>query len=199
MGFGHIFVRAESGAVLQAMDRYLDGKEFSGIGMTPEKHPTKMKEIHENDLRLFWVSPRLGEWTGIFEFRFYNNEFRERWGYTDEEMAAWLSKELGAPVYRMEVLDTSGFWLYNRYEGGGEKEGKAYQDDPSQRSADPEHPRYELNRIIEREGIQNVGLGYENIEGSMVATIENCQFWKDGIEGLQEFVHRAYQAKALTK
>src|SRR5258707_3784402 len=44
----------------------------------------RMKEMHENQMRLYWISPRLNGWTGIFEFRYYNNEDRTRWGYTDD-------------------------------------------------------------------------------------------------------------------
>ena len=191
MGFGHIYVKAEQDAVLASMDGHLQKKGFVREEMTPEKHPKKMKEMHENDMRLFWISPRLGDWTGLFEFRYYNNEMRERWGYTDAELAARLSKEVGT-AYRMEVIDTSGFWLYGRYEGGEEKEGNVYQDNPAERSPDQEHPRYLLNRIIEKEGIRNISLAYENIPGPPVAPVENCAFWKDGIEGLEGFVHRAY-------
>jgi hypothetical protein len=162
--------------------------------MTPEIHPRKMKLFHENKQRLYWISPRLGSWTGIFEFRYYNNEVRERWGYADELLALGISKELSVPVYRMEVMDTTGFWMYNRYELGEEKEYKIFEDRMFDRSPDPNHPRYELNRLIEREGIQNAGLGYENIPGSMVTEVEGCRFWTSGIEGLPDFVHRAYQA-----
>jgi len=33
------------------------------VAMTPELHPKKMKEMHENQMRLYWISPRLGGWT----------------------------------------------------------------------------------------------------------------------------------------
>ena len=194
MGFGHLYVEAEQEAVLEALEGHLTGKGFSRVEMTPEKHPTKMKGIHESDLRLFWVSPRQSGWTGIFEFRYYDNEFRERWGYVDDELARNLSIKAAVPVYRMEVMDTSGFWMYNRYEGGEEKDGKAYQDNAAERTADKNHPRYELNHIIDREGLKNISLGYENIPGPMVAPIENCGYWDD-IEGLEGFVHRAYSSK----
>lgn len=195
MGFGHLYAQAPAPAVLEAIDVFLPERGFVRFEMTPDLHPKKMKAIHETDLRLFWVSPQIGRWTGIFEFRYYNNEFRERWGYTDETLAPWLSSRLAAPVYRMEVVDTGGFWMYSRYEEGKEIEGKVFQDDPTTRSTDPGHPRYELNRILEREGIRNVGLGYENIPGTMVSPVENCRFWKDGIEGLEGFVHRAYRSR----
>jgi hypothetical protein len=111
---------------------------------------------------------------------------------TDEKLAARLSTELGAPVYRMEIVDNAGFWLWNRFEAGAEKEGGAYEDTPADRSADPAHPRYALNRIIEREGLRNVGLGYERIPGPEVRPIENVPQSSAGIEGLDRFVHRAY-------
>ena len=66
MGFGHLFVKAEQDAVLAAMDGHLQEKGFVREEMTPEKHPKKMKEMHENDMRLFWISPRVGDWTGLF-------------------------------------------------------------------------------------------------------------------------------------
>lgn len=140
--------------------------------MTPERHPRRMKEIREDRLRLFWLSSREGRWTGIFEFRFYNNEARERWGYADEHLAVALSKELGE-TWRMEVLDGAGFWMYVRYVAGEEKEGSAYEDRPNERTTDRSHPRYELNRIIEREGFADVGLGYEHIPGPAVSPIEH--------------------------
>ena len=123
-------------------------------------------------MRLYWISPRIGKWTGVFEFRFYNNEARERWGYADEMLSVALSKALG-DVWRLEVLDGAGFWMYAHYVDGDEKEGKAYQDTPLDRTTDKSHPRYELNRIIEREGFANIGLGYENIPGPQVSPIEN--------------------------
>jgi hypothetical protein len=160
--------------------------------MTPERHPTRMKEIHEGQLRLFWVSPRLNGWTGIFEFRYYSNERRDRWGYTDEGLALRMSKDAGE-TWRLEVLDGAGFWLYARYAAGAEVEGKAYQDLPGQRTTDRTHPRYELNHIIEREGFRNLGLGYEHVPGTSVAPIENVPMDATGIEGLEGFRHLAYE------
>ena len=197
MGFGHIYVKANDSEVLREMDQFLGSGNFVKIDMTPATHPKKMKEIHETDLRLFWVSPQLNSWSGIFEFRYYNNEFRERWGYTDEALSMEISKNLSCPVYRMEVIDTSGFWMYHFYENGKEVDTKVYQDDITQRSTDLSHPRYALNQIIQREGIENISLGYENIAGEEVSAIENCRYWKDGIKGEGAFTHRAYRAKAL--
>jgi len=195
MGFGYTFANAEQSSVLDSMERYLLGKGFVSMHMTRDKHPRKMKLFHENRFRLYWVSPRLTGWTGIFEFRYYNNEVRERWGYADEHLSVWLSKELAVPVYRMEVVDTSGFWMYTKYEGGAETAYKVFEDRMFDRPPDPAHPRYELNRLIEREGIRNAGLGYENIPGPMVAEIEGCRFWDPAlIVGYEGFVHRAYEA-----
>lgn len=199
MGFGHTYVKADAGAVLDALDRHLRSKGMTAAEMTAESHPRRMKLFHENHLRLFWISPQIQTWTGIFEFRYYNNEVRERWGYSDENLALAISKDLGAAVYRMEVVDTSGFWMYVRYEGGVEKEYRIYEDRPFDRPVDPSHPRYELNRLIEREGIKNAGLGYENIPGPQVAQVEGCAFWPpEKIEGYEGFVHRAYRKRDAT-
>ncbi len=195
MPFGHIYVDAEQERVLDALDRCMAAAGFRRVEMRPELHPRRMKQIPETKLRLFWVSPRLGRWTGLFEFRYYDNETSERWGMTDEKLAACLSKDLAAPVYRMEVLDNAGFWVYSRLEGGEEKEGAAYQDTPADRSADPAHARYALNRIIEREGIANIGLGYEHIPGPGVRPIENVPQSPKGIEGYDRFEHRAYASE----
>lgn len=194
MGFGHVYVQAAQEPVLASMDRFLLERNFTSFPMTPDQHPPRMKLFHENQMRLYWVSPPLGGWTGIFEFRYYSNEKRERWGYADEQLAVWLSKDLAVPVYRFEVMDTTGFWMYVRYEGGEEKDYKIHEDRMFDRPADPSHPRYELNRLIEREGIRNAGLGYENIPGPRVAPVEGCVFWPaERIEGLEGFVHRAYR------
>jgi hypothetical protein len=154
-----------------------------------------MKEIHEGQRRLYWLSPRLGGWTGIFEFRYYSNEQRDRWGYTDEALAIALSRELG-DVWRLEVLDGARFWLYARYGGGEEREGKAFHDAEPKRSADPAHPRYELNRIVEREGFRNIGLGYEHVPGGPGGPIENVPQGGEGIEGLEGFRHLAFEPAA---
>ncbi|MBI4565640.1 MAG: hypothetical protein HY716_13175 [Planctomycetes bacterium] len=193
MGFGHIYADAEQGAVLDALSRHLHGLGFEPIEMTAERHPSRMKEIDENRLRLYWIAPRLGRWTGIFEHRYYDNAARRRWGYTDEELAPALSRILDAEAYRIEVVDQAGLWIYARYTGGTERDWKVYQDTPAERSLDPDHARYELNRIIEREGFKNVGLGYENIPGPMVRPIERIPQSAEGVEGLEGFVHRAYQ------
>ncbi|MBI2899821.1 MAG: hypothetical protein HYY17_06525 [Planctomycetes bacterium] len=193
MSLGHLYVRAAQEAVIDSMDRHFAAKGFARIEMNAGRHPRAMKRFHENQLRLFWVAPRLGEWTGIFEFRYYSNEVRERWGYADEHLATALSRELGA-VYRFEVMDTAGFWMYVRYDRGEETASRVHEDRPLERSADPAHPRYELNRLIEREGIRNAGLGYENIPGPMVAPVEGCRWWPpEAVEGLEGFVHRAYE------
>ena len=95
VGFGHIYVKADPAGVAGLIGRFLAEKGFERIVMTPELHPKRMKETHENQMRLYWISPRLGDWTGLFEFRFYSNEERVRWGYTDDTLALRLSKELG--------------------------------------------------------------------------------------------------------
>ena len=192
MGFGHLYVGADRDIVAAAVKKHLDSLGMARVEMTPGRHPSRMKEIHETRTRLFWLSPRLGGWTGIFEFRYYANEMRERWGYTDEVLAEALSKELG-DVWRMEVLDGAGFWLYARYAGGKEAEGKAYQDTVVDRTPDRSHPRYELNRIIDREGFTNIGLGYENIPGPEVGPIENVSQDAEGIEGMERFLHMAFE------
>jgi hypothetical protein len=194
VGFGHIYVNAEPAAVIAEIARYVGGKGFERTEMTPDRHPKRMKEMHENQMRLYWISPRIGKWTGVFEFRFYNNEARERWGYSDEMLAVELSKALG-DVWRLEVLDGAGFWMYARYAGGHEQEGKAYQDTPADRSTDPAHPRYELNRIIEREGFANIALGYEHIPGPQVSPIEHVPQSPQGILGLDHFLHLAFIPK----
>jgi hypothetical protein len=192
MGFGHIFVRADPDAVAALIGRYLQEKGFARTAMTPDQHPKRMKEMHENQMRLYWISPRLDGWTGIFEFRYYNNEDRTRWGYTDDALALRLSKELGE-AWRLEVLDGAGFWLYAHCVNGEETESKAYQDTPADRTLDRSHPRYELNRIIEREGFRNLGLAYEHIPGPSVAKIENVAQSAQGIEGYEGFLHLAFR------
>src|SRR6185295_2583295 len=74
VGFGHIFVKAEPADVAALLGRHLGDQGFAPVVMTPDQHPTKMKQMHENQMRLYWISPRLAGWTGIFEFRYYNNE-----------------------------------------------------------------------------------------------------------------------------
>lgn len=192
MGFGHLYVNADPAAVADAVARHLAGKGFRKVDMAPDRHPTRMKEIHENQMRLYWISPRLGKWTGVFEFRFYNNEARERWGYADEHLGVALSKAAGE-VWRIEVLDGAGFWLYAHYVDGLEEEGKAYQDTPADRTLDRSHPRYELNAIVDREGFRNLGVGYEHIPGPQVAPIENVPQDAAGIEGLDGFTHLAFE------
>jgi hypothetical protein len=192
MGFGHIYVKADPDAVAALIGRYLVEKEFDRVEMTPAQHPRKMKEMHENQMRLYWISPRLAGWTGLHEFRYYNNEDRTRWGYTDDALALRLSKELGE-VWRIEVLDGAGFWLYARCVNGEETESKAYQDTAADRTLDRTHKRYELNHIIDREKFPNLGLAYEHIPGPQVAPIENVSQKADGIEGYGNFLHLAFR------
>lgn len=192
MGFGHLYVRADPGDVAALLGRYLAEKGLESMMMTPELHPKRMKEMHENQMRLYWISPRLGGWTGIFEFRYYNNEDRTRWGYTDDALALRLSKELGE-AWRLEVLDGAGFWLYAHCVNGEERESKAYQDTPADRTLDRSHPRYELNGIIEREGFHNLGLAYEHIPGASVSPIQNVAQSAQGIEGFDGFLHLAFR------
>jgi len=190
VGFAHIYVKAPPEAVEKAVEAYLSAKGFRRTAMTPDRHPTRMQQIHEGQMRLYWLSPPLNGWTGIFEFRYYSNEQRNRWGYSDEHLALALSKDVGE-VFRFEVLDGRGFWLYARYRDGAEVEGKAYED-VFDRSLDPSHPRYELNRIIDREGLRNVGLGYEHVPGPQVAPIEKVPQSSEGIEGYEGFRHLAF-------
>lgn len=192
MGFGHIYVKADPDAVAALIGRYLVEKEFDRVEMTPAQHPKKMKEMHENQMRLYWISPRLAGWTGLHEFRYYNNEDRTRWGYTDDALALRLSKELDE-VWRIEVLDGAGFWLYARCVNGEETESKAYQDTAADRTLDRTHKRYELNHIIDREKFPNLGLAYEHIPGPQVAPIENVSQKADGIEGYGNFLHLAFR------
>ena len=192
MGFGHLYIPADQAVVVAAIQRHLESKGYYKTDMTPERHPKRMKEIREDRMRLFWVSPRVRGWTAIFEYRFYANDARERWGYADEYLAVELSKEAGL-AWRLEVLDGAGFWMYARYEAGVEKEGKAYQDTAADRTLDRTHPRYELNAIIDREGFANIGLGYEHIPGLSVSPIENVSQSAEGIEGFKDFVHMAFE------
>ena len=193
MGFGHIYVDAPQASVLEVLDRHLASKGFARAPMTPAEHPKQTKEVDESKLRLFWVAPRIGRWTCVFEFRFYSNASRPRWGYTDEELAVALSRELKAEAYRLEVVDQAGFWLYARYAGGEETEGTAYHDTPADRSLDPCHKRYALNRIAEREQFPNLGVAYENIPGPAVRPIEAIPQKPAGIDRLEGFAHRAYR------
>jgi hypothetical protein len=194
MGFGHIYVDASQASVLDVLDRHLASKGMKVRAITPAEHPNRTKEVDEAKLRLFWIAPRIGRWTGVFEFRYYSNASRPRWGYTDEELAVALSRELKADTWRLEVVDQAGFWLYARYAEGQETEGTAYHDTPADRSLDPNHKRYALNRIVEREKFPNLGLGYENIPGPSVRSIEAVPQKAAGIEALEGFVHRAYSA-----
>jgi len=193
VGFGHIYVDAEQAAVIAAIDRHLRGAGFAKIDMSRVEHPSRIQEIHETRTRLYWVAPRIGPWTGLFEWRYYNNARRERWGYTDEKLAIALSRDLKADAFRLEIIDQAGFWLYAHYREGGEIDGSAYHDTPENRSLDPDHPRYALNRIIDREKFANVGLGYENIPGEVVEAVDNIPQSAKGIEGLGGFIHLAYR------
>src|SRR5687767_5956664 len=114
MGFGHIFVDAPQEEVLRVLDRHLASKGFAPRAMTPAEHPNQTKQVDESKLRLFWIAPRIGRWTGVFEFRFYSNASRPRWGYTDEDLAIALSRELKGDTWRLEIVDQAGFWLYAR-------------------------------------------------------------------------------------
>ena len=194
MGFGHIYIDASQESVLGVLDRHLASKGMKVRPITPAEHPNRTKEVDEAKLRLFWIAPRIGKWTGLFEFRYYSNASRPRWGYTDEELAIALSRELKADTWRLEVVDQAGFWLYARYADGQETEGTAYHDTPADRSLDPGHKRYALNRIVEREKFPNLGLGYENIPGPSVRPIEAVPQKSAGIDSLEGFVHRAFGA-----
>jgi hypothetical protein len=195
MGFGHIYVDADQAAVLKSLDALLASKGFVRREITPAEHPNRTKELDESRMRLFWIAPRIGRWTCVFEFRFYSNASRPRWGYTDEELAAALSRDLKAGIWRLEVVDQAGFWLYAHYVDGEETEGSAYHDTPADRSLDPNHKRYALNKIVDREKFPNLGLGYENIPGPQVRKVEAIPQKPEGIEGLSGFIHRAYAAR----
>src|SRR5690349_24594450 len=134
MGFGHIYVDAPQESVLKVLDHHLASKGFAQREMTPAEHPKMTKEVDESKLRLFWIAPRIGRWTCVFEFRFYSNASRPRWGYTDEDLAVALSRELKAATRRMEVVDQAGFWLYSRYADGQGTGGTDYQDTAADRS-----------------------------------------------------------------
>jgi hypothetical protein len=194
MGFGHIYVDAPQAQVLDVLERHLASKGFARREMTSAEHPHRTKEVDESRLRLFWIAPRIGRWTCVFEFRFYSNASRPRWGYTDEELAAAISRELKAEAWRLEVVDQAGFWLYAHYQDGQETEGSAYHDTPADRSLDPNHKRYALNKIVDREKFPNLGVGYENIPGPQVRPIEAIPQKSAGIDQLEGFVHRAYRA-----
>ena len=194
MGFGHIYIDAAQDAVIGALDRHLASKGFARSSLSAAEHPNRTKEVDESKLRLFWIAPRIGRWTGVFEFRYYSNAARPRWGYTDEELGAALSRELKAEVWRLEVVDQAGFWLYAHYLDGEETDGSAYHDTPADRSLDPDHKRYALNKIVDREKFPNLGLGYENIPGPQVRKIEAIPQKAEGIEQLGGFQHLAYRA-----
>jgi hypothetical protein len=106
-----------------------------------------------------------------------------------------LSKALGT-VWRLEVAENAGFWMYARYEAGTETAGKAYHDSPGDRTPDRTHPRYELNGIIEREAFSNIALGYEHIPGAEVRPIEHVPQEAQGIDGLEGFKHLAFEKEA---
>src|SRR5688572_9123491 len=197
MGFGHIYVDASQESVLEVLDRHLASKGMAPRPMTAAEHPNRTKEVDEAQLRLFWIAPRIGKWTCVFEFRFYSNASRPRWGYTDEELAIAISRDLKTETWRLEVVDQAGFWLYSHYLDGVEKEGSAYHDTPADRSLDPTHKRYELNRIVDREKFPNMGLGYENIPGPQVRKVEAVSQKPEGIEELGGFVHRAYSQNSI--
>jgi hypothetical protein len=93
----------------------------------------------------------------------------------------------------MEVLDGAGFWMYVHYVGGEEREGKAYEDTPVDRSTDRSHPRYELNRIIEREGFPDIGLAYEHIPGPQVSPILHVPQDSSLAERSAGFLHLAFE------
>ena len=198
MGYGQIHIKEDSNRILEELDAVLAENGLFPFPMTQEEHPTKMKAFSETKMRLFWIAPRLNGWAGLFEYRYYTNEKRKRWGYTDDALAAKLSERLHVPVLRLELLDTAGFWMYSLFEEGKEKEGKVWEDLPGKLPSNPDHPRFELNRIVEREGLSNIGLCYENIPGPMVAQVENCEFWEEGIEGEEDFTHRAYRTRKGT-
>ncbi len=196
MGFGHLYVAASQADVLRVLEAHLGAEGFRPFSMTREEHPVRTRQVHETEWRLYWVSPQIRRWTSVLEHRYYINVTRTRWGYTDELLALALSRELKCEAYRLEVADQAGFWLYARYANGEEIEGKAHQDSAGSRPADRGHPRYALNEICEREGFANLGLGYEEIPGPQVNTIETIPQDPEGIEGLSGFVHRAFRHPA---
>lgn len=192
MGYGHIYAKSDQQAVIEATHRYAQTLSFQPFAMTPDLHPKRMREITEDYMRLYWISPQLAEWTGIFEFRYYENYPRDRWGYTDGGLAVHLSKDLKTAVYQIEVVDSVGFWYYNLYENGEEKASKAYQEETYARSSNP--GRYELWEIIKREGIENISLGYEHIPGPTVCPIALVPQKKEGIAGYDGFKHLAFKS-----
>ena len=72
-----------------------------------------------------------------------------------------------------------------------------YEDTPYNRSLDRTHPRYALTNLIEREGIANVGLGYETIPGPQVCPLENIAQTKEGIVHHDGFRHLAFASGEL--
>lgn len=190
MAYGHIYVETGQNVVIKEIETFLSQKGFKRFAMTKGIHPTQMKEINEAKMRLYWVSPRINNWTGIFEFRFYNNDERQRWGLTDPELAKTLSSELKTRVYQIEVVEAMGFWYYNLFDSGTEKESNMYQGD--RHSGDAEK-RYLLNRIIEKECLANLSIGYENIPGEMVAPVGDVKQSSKGIIGCERFRHMAFQ------
>ena len=183
MGFGHIYVNAEQERTVAHIGNHLSKKGFRPVAMTPELHPKEMKQINETEMRLYWVSPRIEKWVGVFEFSYYSNEPRERWGYTDGELAKSLSQGLEAETYQMEVIDTAGFWYYNYFVNGEEKDYKVYQGNPYLHGEEEDKKRNVLREIVKKEKMANFGLGYENIPGEMVSMVGPIKQWDGGKVG----------------
>ena len=195
MGFGHIYVNAEQERTVAHIGNHLSKKGFRPVAMTPELHPKEMKQINEAEMRLYWVSPRIEKWTGVFEFSYYSNEPRERWGYTDGELAKSLSQCLETETYQMEVIDTAGFWYYNYFVNGEEKDYKVYQGNPYLRGEEEDKKRNALVDIVKREKTANFGLTYENIPGEMVAPVGPIRHWQDGVTGYDGFKHLTFAVR----
>ena len=80
MGYGQIHIKEDSNRIQEELDAVLAENSLFPFPITREEHPTKMNAFSETKMRLFWISPRLNEWTGLFEYRYYTNEKRKRWG-----------------------------------------------------------------------------------------------------------------------
>ncbi len=186
---GHVYVDAPQGDVLRALDRYLAEDGMEPHDLTPQDHPASMKAIRDVEERLFWISPRLGAWCGVFEFRYYGLE-PDRLAYIDELVGEFISRDLGVRVLNMELIGGRGVWGFRLLESGREAAEGAYEETPG-------HPVLPtLEAFVREHALANCGIGYENIPGYPARGIDGIPQLGDYIEGLDLFAHRAYRATA---
>ncbi|MBI4231430.1 MAG: hypothetical protein HY608_11385 [Planctomycetes bacterium] len=186
---GHVYVDAPQADVLRALDRYLAQDGMEPHALAPDDHPAAMKAIRDVEERLFWVSPRLGAWCGVFEFRYYGLE-PDRLAYIDELVGESISNDLGARVLNMELIGGRGVWGFRLLESGRETAEGQHEEAPG-KAVLPS-----LEAFVREHGLANCGIGYENIPGYPARAIDGIPQLGDYIEGLDRFVHRAYRATA---